>query len=266
MVTPTVTLDLLYAAEWIDLAYWSARGSVMGSLQQREFGRAVAILDTNDPSEHLNRVFFANTLDPNMLGEVLDWYRIWGRSPRFDVLPQPDRSSMAVQAALARRGFYHAYFKSVMIAPEIPRIPKQPPSNITIQPIPHSLAGLAAGIYARSFGFTAYTEPIRYHSFTYMFNMPNTRVYGAWIGDILAGVAMLFLAEGAGYMATAATDPQFRGRGIQTALLYHRIQEAAALGATWIAAHTEAYSVSQRNMQRVGLTIGCTKAIWMQLP
>lgn len=261
-----VTLDLLYAAEWVDLAYWSARASSMGTLQQQNFGRAVAILDTNDASEHLNRVFFANTLDVADLDALLGWYRVWGRTPRFDVLPQPDRTNLPIHAALARRGYFHAYFKSVMVAPYIPEIAPVQNSSVVVQMLPQSMATLAANIYAFSFGFTPHSEPIRYHSFMQLLNAPMARAYGAWVGDTLAGVAILFLAEGAGYMATAATAPQFRGRGIQSALLYHRIQAAAALGASWVTGHTDAYSISQRNMQRAGLLVGCTKAIWKALP
>lgn len=260
-----VTLDFLYAAEWVDLAYWSARGSGLGTLHQRQFGRAIAILDTNDPSEHLNRVFFANTIDPMLIDEILAWYRVWGRAPRFDVMPQPDRSE-EIMRAMARRGFYQAYFKSVMVAPDIHLKPFNHRTDVHFELLTPDYATMAADVYAYAFGFSPRNEPIRYHSFMNMLDLPNARCFGAWVGNILAGVAILFLAEGAGYMATAATSPQFRGRGIQTAMLYHRMEAAQAMGATWLAGHTESYSISQRNMQRAGMLVGCTKAIWKQLP
>ena len=77
-----------------------------------------------------------------------------------------------------------------------------------------------------------------------------------------AAAAKLFLHDGVGYFADAATDPDFRGRGLQTALLRHRASVAARSGAELIYSQAAFGSTSHRNMERIGLRVLCTRSIW----
>jgi GNAT superfamily N-acetyltransferase len=77
-----------------------------------------------------------------------------------------------------------------------------------------------------------------------------------------AAAGALVVHEGVGYLADAATDPRFRGRGCQTALIRRRIADAALAGCDLVAAQAEFGSTSQRNLERGGLRICCTKAVW----
>ena len=88
--------------------------------------------------------------------------------------------------------------------------------------------------------------------------IPGFQMYGAWDGDALAAVACLYAADGIGSLSGAATLPQYRGRGAQTALMARRVADAAALGCTWITAETgtetpEEPNPSLHNMRRIGL-------------
>lgn len=76
-------------------------------------------------------------------------------------------------------------------------------------------------------------------------------------GETPAGAGALFVADGVGWTDWAATDPAFRRRGSQTALMAARLRKARELGCRMVATCTgeavpgEAQS-SYRNILRAG--------------
>ena len=77
-----------------------------------------------------------------------------------------------------------------------------------------------------------------------------------------AGAATLYVHDRVGYLADAATDPSFRRRGIQVALLRRRIHDARGFGADLVFSGAEPFSSSHRNMERVGMRLQFTRAKW----
>jgi ribosomal protein S18 acetylase RimI-like enzyme len=72
-------------------------------------------------------------------------------------------------------------------------------------------------------------------------------------------------SNGFGYLADAATDPAYRRRGLQTALLAHRLRHAAEQGATHVCSGAAFLSSSHRNMVRAGMTLQFVRALWTRL-
>ena len=77
-----------------------------------------------------------------------------------------------------------------------------------------------------------------------------------------AAAATLYLHRKVGYFADAATDPAFRGRGLHTALLQRRWQDARAAGADVVCSGAAFLSASHRNMERLGMRLQFTRSIW----
>ena len=94
------------------------------------------------------------------------------------------------------------------------------------------------------------------------FGQPGWRLYVARVGGVAAASAALTIGDGLGYLANAATLPTMRGRGCQTALLARRIADATAAGCDTIASLAEFGSGSQRNLERAGLRVAYTQAVW----
>jgi len=95
--------------------------------------------------------------------------------------------------------------------------------------------------------------------------------YGAWAGDDLAGVANLFVYGDVATLSGAATLPEFRRRGAQTALMTARIREGAARGCIWVSTETWPESPgnpnpSQHNMQQLGLSELYVRQSWVFTP
>jgi len=98
------------------------------------------------------------------------------------------------------------------------------------------------------------------------FGRPGWRLYLALVDGTPAGSAALTLDAGLGYLANAATLPAMRGRGCQTALLARRIADAAAAGCDTVASLAEFGTGSQRNLERAGLRVAFTQAVWRMGP
>jgi ribosomal protein S18 acetylase RimI-like enzyme len=82
----------------------------------------------------------------------------------------------------------------------------------------------------------------------------------------VAAVAVLYLKDGVGYLADAATSAAFRRLGFQTALLRRRIRDAAAAGAEELVMSGAApFSTSHRNMERSGLRVQFMNSLWTPL-
>jgi len=80
-----------------------------------------------------------------------------------------------------------------------------------------------------------------------------------------AATATLYIDGRAGYLADAATDPAFRGRGLHAALLGRRFAAAHAADAEFVCSGAAFLSASHRNMERVGMRLQFVRAIWTLL-
>jgi GNAT superfamily N-acetyltransferase len=95
---------------------------------------------------------------------------------------------------------------------------------------------------------------------------PGWSLYLARVDGGPAAAAMLSMHDGVGYLADAATDPAYRGRGLHAALLARRIADARAAGADLVFSGAEYLSGSYRNMERAGMRLVFMRAIWTPLP
>ncbi len=82
--------------------------------------------------------------------------------------------------------------------------------------------------------------------------LPGWIHYLALVNGALAGGATLFMHEGVALCMVAATDPAYRGRGVQTAFIAQRLADAAAGGCSLAATETVQENASPRNFQRAG--------------
>ncbi|HET7901024.1 MAG TPA: GNAT family N-acetyltransferase [Candidatus Nanopelagicales bacterium] len=92
--------------------------------------------------------------------------------------------------------------------------------------------------------------------------------YAAFDGDRMVAVACLFATGDVAQLAGAATLPEARGRGAQSALLARRIADARDAGLRWIAAETDAASAdgpstSLRNLHRAGFELLYERQNWV---
>lgn len=100
---------------------------------------------------------------------------------------------------------------------------------------------------------------------------PGWTAYGAWDGDQLIASATLFIKDGVAAFTGAATLPEYRGRGAQSALLAARARQAVAQGVKWLSAETwkpgdGQENSSLNNMLRTGFEVRYTRQNWTWRP
>ena len=88
--------------------------------------------------------------------------------------------------------------------------------------------------------------------------------YVARRGDAIAGGATLRLHDRVAQLAGAATLPEHRRKGVQTALLRYRLREAARRGCDIAVVTTQPGSKSTENVQRFGFAILYVRAIMVK--
>ena len=97
-----------------------------------------------------------------------------------------------------------------------------------------------------------------------LYNIKNWKFYLASYQKEPAGIGALFIKDGIATLAAAATLLNIRNKGIHSALLKQRIYQANLQKCDLIVGQAKFGSVSQNNMERVGLSIAYTKEIWIK--
>ena len=97
---------------------------------------------------------------------------------------------------------------------------------------------------------------------------PALRTFGAFEGDVMVGCAALYLDGEMGGLMGAATLPEHRGKGAQSALMAARLRAAARSGCRWVSTETGSETPddpnpSLHNMRRMGFVEMYERRNWI---
>lgn len=190
------------------------------------------------------------------LDEVLTLYRSQRIAPRLSVCAT--HLTPALGAALLDRGFTPTGVGATLYATA--RI-SQPQTFSGIQ-----IRELAAGEDTAAFNSVllagyGFTDPTQQALAVLENEGPGVRHYLAFVDGQPAAVAALHVQGSVACLAGAATLPQFRGRGVQAALIHRRLNDVAA-GCELVTVTTAFASGSQRNLERHGLRVAQLRTLW----
>jgi GNAT superfamily N-acetyltransferase len=255
--------------EQVDSDYLRVRLGALAQLAGNPYGAAVrqiadayAFLVQALPNPVFNHVSGLTASSAGSLAELTSWYAGHGRSLRVDVTPaqaSPELLAALTAHGLSQTGFYAGLYTEALTAAAPPAAAQDQDGHIRLDTAdPEEFAR----IYVQGFGFPAQRHEAMAASMRVLADRRDTSFYRARIGAHTAGVGLLFLSGRVGYLATAATLPDYRGRGVQTALISRRLQAASEAGCDLLVGHAAAGSGSQRTMERCGLRLAYTKAIW----
>lgn len=115
---------------------------------------------------------------------------------------------------------------------------------------------------ALNIGWSLDADAARGHIFAATIEHDDWLHYLALVDGELAGIAVLFIHDQVADCFLAATLPDFRGRGVQTALIEARLQDGLARGCTLATSQTVVYNASPRNMARRGFKPLYDRAIY----
>jgi ribosomal protein S18 acetylase RimI-like enzyme len=220
------------------------------------FGRAVAAVDPSRPQlDFVNRVYGLWPEDAQQVREIVRLYRTRGVRGWFELAPSEAFARLA--EALTGAGAAQIAFHSVLHG-----APRAAEPALEVGEVEAANVSLFADVLLRGHGVP---EPERARdpaSVERWLGIRGWRLYLARVDGEPAGAAVLTLSDGVGYLANASTLPEYRGRGVQTALIARRLADASAAGVELVCSGTAFGSTSQRNLERAGLRIAYTKAVW----
>lgn len=268
MEIPLLTPELVGRIERCDTVYIASR---LETLQQLEgnpygaelkpFGTATGLMVRAMADNSLfNRVADFSPLELEHLNQIVGWYEENKINCRFDLLP--GHTSPELFRALAGRSFYQSGFYTALYG--LPQVQAKTFPGVEVKVTQSAELNLFNDIYMAGFGFPERNRAALTLSLNGLFNNPTTRFYLALVDGQPAGAAILLMHDQIGYLATATTLAAFRGKGCQKALMYRRILDAAEAGCELITSQTNFGSFSQGNMEKVGLRLAYTKAIWIK--
>ena len=234
-------------AEWCDVSGTYAMFDGVGSPLTQSFGLGM----------------FARPTD-GQLDELEAFFRDRGAEVFHEVSPLADP---AVLSLLPERGYHPVELTSVMhMRLTVPRAepPRPPAPELTVRVIAPGDETLWAQTAARGWG-----ETPELAAFVLELGGINARANGKvcflaeWDGQPI-GAGAIAIHDGVALLAGASTDPAFRGRGAQAALLDARLRHAVSAGCDLAMMGALPGSASQRNGERRGFRIAYTRIKWQQ--
>jgi GNAT superfamily N-acetyltransferase len=202
-------------------------------------------------------------LDRPLTAEDLDrvegFYRSHHAPSQVDLTPVHEP---AVFEMFKKRGYGIAELNNVLWRPLRPdeSFPGAPP-GVELRAGRPEEADSFADIVAPSFHETVQPPEGFHQMLAPLFQIPGVISFVASVNGVMAGVGAGLMIPEHHIVALfgAGTVPEFRRRGIQTAVLGVRLKLAAEAGCELAVVVTQGATVSQRNSERVGFRVAYSK-------
>jgi GNAT superfamily N-acetyltransferase len=194
------------------------------------------------------------------LDEVEEFFR--GRSVPSTVVLSP-LADESVRKLLGERGYSIGEFNTVLIRRVNPKESLSLPPGVVIERVTDETAMPWMSAIAKGFETELVVAESVFGGFA---ALPGAMAFLARIEDkVVGGCGGRAIPEAriAAFFGTA-TVPEYRGRGVQSALIAKRLHEAGRAGCEYAVVSTHPGSGSQRNMERRGFRVAYTKAVMVR--
>ena len=242
--------EAVSVGSYLDASPQIAKGA--GTATKR-IGGVICLAAKNIDEPFLNRALGVGTIadaTAGLLDRIERFYESVGKPPRIAIAT--GFVPLAALRLLERRGYAPIDDAAALIYVYDRKTPPAPPlvDGLTIERVGPELAS----VYSKT-GFESFTE--RGPQFVQIIeSLVRSRRRGlrAFLGRIdgePAATGMLFDVRPIGGLGNGSVRPKFRGRGLQKALIAHRIRDGWARGYRVFFGETE-NPVSAHNMESVG--------------
>lgn len=222
----------------------------------------IQIKDPTAPLDtYVNRLIVADPFEAEALLEISRQYDAQNLAHSIDVLPHV--LTLELSAALIQGGFAPSR-ELLFLHRKAEPTPHRPAAGISIKRIGSGEGPLFLNAVMASIGRAL--APAVMAAKRHFYESSSFICYLAYCEDELAGLATLYHKGDRAWMANAFTFESFRGRGVQSALIQSRIQDAAALGVETLLTDVEFLTASYRNLQRLGFGFHYAATSWERLP
>lgn len=236
------------------------KGNPMGVDIQR-FGNATAFSVKNIPGPSFNTIKGLKDGDEKFVDQLIEFYNDREIPVRFELTPAHVSSDFLTY--LNKAGFYQSNFHTTLYASLSQDLAPINP-KILIRRLEKNEFDMFAEIYAKGFQMPAFLQSGIAQNNEILYDNEDWTFYLAIVENEPAGIGVLFIKNGIATLAAAATVPHLRNKGIQNALIRERIRHANTLNIKLVVGQARFGSISQNNMERVGMKVVYTKAIWVK--
>lgn len=219
-------------------------------------GRAV-FLGPESPVNMAYGLGFAGPVTASEIERLERFYAQRGTRAAISLCPLADPSLPAV---LARRGWVVSGFENVLVLPlhgaEIP----DPPRGVRTKRVDSAAdRDLWASISAQAFTAPAPPTPVHERLGEIASQRRDCVLLLGEVDHTMVGTGALMVDREFGWLMADATLPDYRKRGIQSALQIERLLLAREAGCTYAVSESIPGSPSQRNMERLGFRLVYTR-------
>jgi len=193
------------------------------------------------------------------LDRMEDFYRSHGAPSQIDVCPLTDPPLLEL---LKQRGYVMAELNNVMFRRLEGASQGGAPAGAKIRAGRAEEADAFAAIVQRSF-FPEGNAPADFLlMLSPLYQFEGGLAFVAEIDDkpVACGAGLVIRERGIVALFGAGTLPEFRRRGLQTALFHVRMEAAAKAGCEYAVVVTQGGTTSQRNAERLGFRVAYSKA------
>lgn len=265
---PIVTKELSVRLEQSEIDYMRSRmlaikerdGNPMG-VEIQSFGEATAFYAREMPWGTFNTVKGISAEDIGYVDDIIGFYCERNRSFQFEIIPT--KASADLLAYLSEKGFYQSGFHVTMYG--VPTMDLPSFSNgIVIRELNKDEFELYGELHCLGTDLNVNGASHVADNNRVLFDRPGWRFFIGFVDGHPAGVAVMYVNDDTASFTFAATVPEYRRRGLQSAFLQKRILEAAMAKCELIVSQCTYASTSHNNMERLGMRMGYTRSTWVE--
>ena len=230
----------------------------VGAAEQEICGGHMVFAGLGSPIGRVTGAGFDRALSPADLDQIEQFYRERKAPSQVDLTPLhgPEIFEMFKERGYTIAELNNVLFRKLESAEEFPpalaycEIRRSHPEE----------AEITGAIVESAFFPDGAPEPFR-GLITPLYQMENALAFVATVGGkpVACGTGLVIPEHKVFALCGAGTLAEFRGRGLQTALLCARMKAALEAGCEYAVVVTQGGTISQRNAERLGLRVAYSK-------
>lgn len=258
MTFPLITPELIAQIEQFQRAFSLVRMEALRNLsgnpygiEIRPFGSTVATRCLTPLLRGKNRLVGFQAADAPLLSEMLVYFRDDGLRATLSV--PHGQMSAGLFRQLTAAGLWSG--GSGLVPAIVPDEEHPTSEEVEIRESGLEEKELYLDLFQQAFAHREERHP-DYRAFQWVEDtLPGCRRYIAWKEGIPMAMASFPVIEGVGFFGTAGVLPEYRGQGVQRALLGRRLNDARAWGCRLVIGGGSLFSTTHRNFERVGMRL-----------
>lgn len=230
----------------------------------KKFGNATAFSVKNIPGPSFNTVKGIGEKDVEYVDDILNFYNEREIPVRFEITPAD--ASYELLKYLSSKGYFQCDFHTALYGSSFNEAVRKPESEspVSIRRLEQNEFDIFGEIYTKGFSMPSFLMDGIAQNNEVLHKNDRWTFYLASVESKPAGIGVLFKYDGVGTLAASTTIPELRNKGVQSALLIKRINHARQLDCNIVVGQARYGSVSQNNMERLGMKVAYTKSIWVK--